>query len=1083
MRRILALLILLAIPAVAQFGGPMGGMRPGSMQGGGLLAGRGGDPLWVAAGPTKPTLDFDFAKRKDLTDAVSGKTSLVNFSRSAAQSPGTYVGADGLIHDAAVNFELYSEQFDNAVWVKSGVTIEANQASSPDEKQTADRLTPTATNAIHSLQEASPYPASGNFSNYSVYVKADGYTKIALRESKSYGSYVSFDLAAETILDAATVSSGKIEGYGIENVGNGWLRIYANFGDITSHRWGLFALPETYTSGQPASSWLANGTDGYLIWGAQLEETDAATMAPTAYIKTTSQALAAPRFDHTPTTGNLTTNLITYSEMLDVSPWSTLRSTITANDQTDPFGGTNAEKLEQQSGQTTSGLVQRVETTTGAHTFSVYAKSNGKSKIFLQTGSFTNRTWFDLSAGTVGTTAANHTATSISDEGGGWYRVSVTYSISITADNFGIGLADTNGSITVADSGGLYLFGAQLEASPTPGPYVRTLSETRSISDANAESLGLLVEEARTNYFTNSDSLATQNVTTTATAYTLSFYGAGTIDLTGTHTATVVGAGDYPTRTTLTFTPTAGTLTATVTGTVQYAQLEQGAFPTSYIPTVTSQTRYADVAAVQDEDFSTTNLSDYSESFNVGWGTGGMNTPITANAIVAPDGQTTADLAIESTFTGTHVLYDSLVTTAAPHTWSVYAKKKERTWIKLVLSTGAANGAFFNLDSGTVGTVDSGYSATIEDAGNGWYRCKITKTTTAATHYTSVYLASDGSTTSYAGDGTSGVYLWGASLTATEYPVAYTTTRNLLTDSQDFERSSWIKTAATIGNDSAQAPDGTATADKLIATSASGGHFLRQIVSFSSDSTYSFYAKAGEYSSMMLFTAPTYKRYGFDLLSGTAFDASGVGGTGTPADAHSIENVGNGWYRCSIKVSSGTDVQIYIVNNSGTILFSGDNTSGLYVWGAQLEPGTATEYVRTVDTVGKSYNWYEPTEGTVFVEGERPNLARYVMGFSVGSTSSFMGLRSQGFHSTAGTISLAVPESYKGAFGVKYNDAGLAVNSTLATGLTSFVVPLVNQMMIGDLEPVANRRANGHIKRLTYWPRRQADSTLQVITQ
>jgi len=141
MRKILALLILLAIPAVAQFGGPMGGLRPGSMQGGGLLPGRGGDPLWVAAGPTKPKLDFDFAKRKDLTDAVSGKTSLVTFSRSAAQSPGTYVGADGLIHDAPVNLQVYSEQFDNAAWTKrNSLVVEANQAIAPDGKQTADKI-------------------------------------------------------------------------------------------------------------------------------------------------------------------------------------------------------------------------------------------------------------------------------------------------------------------------------------------------------------------------------------------------------------------------------------------------------------------------------------------------------------------------------------------------------------------------------------------------------------------------------------------------------------------------------------------------------------------------------------------------------------------------------------------------------------------------------------------------------------------------------------------------------------------------------------------------------------------------------
>ena len=96
---------------------------------------------------------------------------------------------------------------------------------------------------------------------------------------------------------------------------------------------------------------------------------------------------------------------------------------------------------------------------------------------------------------------------------------------------------------------------------------------------------GVLVEPARTNLLLNSfTALPTQTRAVVAgTTYTLTYYGTGSITLTGAVGATVQSTGVYQRRTRLTFVASSSSLTLTVSGQVDVAQLEAGSYPTSYI--------------------------------------------------------------------------------------------------------------------------------------------------------------------------------------------------------------------------------------------------------------------------------------------------------------------------------------------------------------------------------------------------------------------------------------------------------------------------------------------------------------------
>jgi hypothetical protein len=131
---------------------------------------------------------------------------------------------------------------------------------------------------------------------------------------------------------------------------------------------------------------------------------------------------------------------------------------------------------------------------------------------------------------------------------------------------------------------------ASPKTAPTgSGAVVSFASGVPAITD-----LGFLIEEARTNSFLNSDVGATQSVTTTATSWTLSFYGTGSITLSGGATGTLNGTG-ASNRVSLTVTAAAASTTLTVAGPVTSVQFEAGASASSYIAALgTAATRVPD---------------------------------------------------------------------------------------------------------------------------------------------------------------------------------------------------------------------------------------------------------------------------------------------------------------------------------------------------------------------------------------------------------------------------------------------------------------------------------------------------------
>lgn len=483
------------------------------------------------------------------------------------------------------------------------------------------------------------------------------------------------------------------------------------------------------------------------------------------------------------------------------------------------------------------------------------------------------------------------------------------------------------------------------------------------------------------------------------------------------------------------------------------------------------------------------NLVTFSEQFdNSAWTKNGSN--LSANVTVAPDGMTTADKVIEDTQAAffhriTRVFTGIPMNSTLASAIYVRAAERARFTITLFNNLNTANNirGTYNLATQTASASNqgtaTGASASLTSVGNGWFRVSISgipdpSSTSTECNWQIRMLDNSGSDV-YNGDGVSGLFIWGAQLNQGSLQPYYPTTvknllgfseafenaawtksnsfiqTNLLTFSEQFDNAAWTKNLVTITANSNNAPNGTLTSDKIIATAVNGAHNVAVAISVTSGLayTYSFYAKAGEYQfAGLLFAAAGFGTNTidiFNLSSGTVSTNASGSATITP--------VGNGWYRCSTtrtaSATAASTFQMRVLNAAGGSDYTGDGTSGIFLWGAQLVQGaSAGDYVQTTST--SLPVMYQAPNGTMTADKlvEDTANAQHHVRQAYTTTNQLLTLSVYAKAAERNRIFLQLSNNATGAAGVQF-DLVNGVAGTPATGgdftnVSASIVPIGN---------------------------------------